>query len=262
MKRDRPFTDIDARAAWNRGARAWHTFVQSGADYYRWRLHGPALLRACGDVQGLRALDLGCGEGYFARELARTGATVSAVDISDEQLAHALSAEQEAPLGIDYRHMSAADVHSHFAPASFDLISACMALQDMGDVSAVLHAARVLLQPEGRMVFSAPHPATDTPFREWDRDERGNKIALRVARYFETGPTIMQWNMRRLAYQWSTPYWRHTLEQWSTMIANAGFTIRRLYEPRPTAEEVADQPELSDSRDLPYFLIFVITPLG
>ena len=260
MMRGRSFTDADARAAWNRGAEAWYQFVRSGADYYRWRLHGPALLRACGEVKGVRVLDLGCGEGYFARELARAGAQVVGIDLSDEQLAHAQSEEASAPLGIEYRQMNAAEIADEFPPASFDLVTACMSLQDMRDVGGVLHGSHDLLRADGRMVFSAPHPATDMPFREWERDERGNKLSLKVGRYFETGPALMQWNMRRLAYHWSTPFWRRTLEQWSELFAAAHFHVARLYEPRPTEDEVADQPELSDARELPYFLIFDLRP--
>jgi hypothetical protein len=58
----------------------------------------------------------------------------------------------------------------------------------------------------------------------------------------------MQWNMRRLVYHWSTPFWRRTLEQWSDLIAHAGFAISRMYEPRPSEDDVARQPELSDAR--------------
>jgi 2-polyprenyl-3-methyl-5-hydroxy-6-metoxy-1,4-benzoquinol methylase len=256
MMRGRSFTDADARAAWNRGAEAWHHFVHSGADYYRLHVHGPALLRAAGDVSGARVLELGCGEGYFARELAGAGAHVVGIDISDEQLANAQSAEAKAPLGIEYRHMNAAEIAAHFPVASFDIVTACMALQDMLDVSAVLRGSRAVLRDGGRMVFSLPHPATDMPFREWERDERGNKVWLKVGRYFETGPALMQWNMRRLVYHWSTPFWRRTLEQWSDLIAHAGFAISRIHEPRPSEDDVARQPELSDARDLPYFLIF------
>ena len=49
-----------------------------------------------------------------------------------------------------------------------------------------LGAARVL-RPHGRMVFSVPHPCTDTPLREWERDADGRKISLKIDRYFDTG---------------------------------------------------------------------------
>src|SRR5437660_582625 len=59
-----PF-ELDARAAWSAGAGAFVTFVESGTDYYRHLVHGPALLEACGDVRGAGALDVGCGRRYF-----------------------------------------------------------------------------------------------------------------------------------------------------------------------------------------------------
>ena len=37
-----------------------------------------AQVALCGEVQGLRLLDVGCGTGYFAREMARRGAVVTA----------------------------------------------------------------------------------------------------------------------------------------------------------------------------------------
>ena len=250
------FSDQEAVRGWNQGAAAWREFVRSGADYYRHYVHGPALLRACGSVRGLRALDLGCGEGYFARQLARAGAQVTAVDISEGLLEYARADEAREPLGIEYVQLSATEIGARFAPATFDIATGCMSLQDMSDVSAVLRDAHTVLQEDGRFVFSVPHPATDMPAREWERNAHGRKLALKVGRYFETGPAVMDWTMRRLAYQWSTPFWRHTLEQWSELIGSAGFVIQRMFEPRPTEEQVAAEPALADCRDLPYFLIF------
>lgn len=106
------------------------------------------------------------------------------------------------------------------------------------------------------MVFSIPHPGTDTLARAWERDPAGRKVALKIDRYFDSGPTVCNWNMPRLQYRWDTPYWRFTLEQWSEMIANAGFLVRRMHEPRPTVEQVKQRPELEDCSRLPYFLVF------
>jgi hypothetical protein len=62
--------------------------------------------------------------------------------------------------------------------------------------------------------------------------------------------------MARLRYHWSTPCWRHTLSEWTSLVTGAGFTIRALREPRATAEQVAANPGLDDCRRMPYFLIF------
>jgi ubiquinone/menaquinone biosynthesis C-methylase UbiE len=249
-------SDLGARDAWNAGADAYAHFVESGADYYRLLVHGPALLAACGDVRGLKALDVGCGQGYFSRLLARAGAVVTGIDVSDKLIARATEIEAQEPLAISYLRLDAERMGTHFDESSFDLIAGCMSLQDVNDPTAVLAAASRLLGRGGRAVFSMPHPCTDPPLREWKRDERGRKLALCLDRYFESGPAVCDWNMPRLKYAWRTPYHRFTLSEWSEMITDAGFLIRGLKEPRPDAALVAVHPQLDDCSRMPYFLIF------
>ncbi|HYV49017.1 MAG TPA: hypothetical protein VFA20_29355 [Myxococcaceae bacterium] len=66
---DPKIPDEQARTCWDDSADAWEHFVESGLDYYRTDLHGPALLDACGPVGGLSALDLGCGPNFLIFEL-------------------------------------------------------------------------------------------------------------------------------------------------------------------------------------------------
>ena len=144
----------------------------------------------------------------------------------------------------------------HWKGRRFDLVTACMALQDVADVAACLRNVFAVLRDEGRMVFSVPHPGTDTPFRQWEIDEAGEKGALKIDGYFESGPAVCHWTMKRLRYHWDTPYWRYTLSEWSGLFAEAGFLIRRLHESRPSEEQVRRRPQLHDCYKLPYFLIF------
>ena len=62
--------------------------------------------------------------------------------------------------------------------------------------------------------------------------------------------------MPRLKYQWSSPMWRRTLQEWSELLSGAGLLMTRLSEPRPTAAQVRANPNLDDCERLPYFLIF------
>lgn len=246
----------DAQTAWNAGADAYIHFVESGADYYRHLVHGPALLAACGDVAGQSALDVGCGQGYFSRLLAGVGAHVTGIDISDRLIARANELEAASPAGITYRCLDAGRIGCDLPAESFDLATGCMSLQDVTDVPATLSGMCRVLKPTGRAVFSVPHPVTDSPVREWVRDEQGRKLALRLDRYFDTGPAVCHWNMPRLAYHWHTPFHRLTLTEWSDWIRAAGFLIRGLSEPRPSREQIAANLNLADCDRMPYFLIF------
>ncbi len=263
MKGGPTFTDRDSSAAWNQAADAWETFVESGMDYYRHAIHGPALLEICEPLKDRDVLDLGCGQGFFSRQMAKRGARVVGIDLAEKQIAHALRHEAEEPLGIQYHVVSASQVAEHFADRRFHLITACMALHDMAEPQAVFPGAYTLLIPGGRLAFSIPHPCTDTPFREWERQDSLDHGYLKINHYFDSGPTVLRWRMGRLAYHWDSPYWRHTIGEWSAMIASAGFLISGLHEPRATAEQVAQEPHLEDAARLPSFLIFdLVKPQG
>ena len=250
------FDDRKSVEAWDSAADAWEEFVESGADYYRTEVHGPALLAVCGDVNGLRALDVGCGQGWFSRQLALKGAKVTGIDISERQIANALRHETSSSLGIEYRVGNAGKLSGLSEPGSFDLATGCMSFQDMADVGAAFAAVRKLLVEKGRLVISVLHPGTDTARREWDLDEDGRKLALKIDRYFDTGPRRVSWSMERLTYHWESPAWRRTLTEWSELIGDAGFVISGLNEPRPTRKQIARQPALEHAARLPIFLIF------
>ena len=252
----RPFSGDDAQLAWDQAAELWDDFITSGKDYYRTEFHGPALLDACGPLDGLRVLDLGCGTGYFSRLLAGGGAKVVGIDMSGEMVGLANRYEEDSPLGIEYRILDAAKVDGGWPESSFDRVVGCVSMQDMANIPAVVRAVHRVLANQGQFVFSIPHPATVTPFREWDKDADGNRGALKVDYYFESGPRVLRWDMKRLERHWQTPFWSLTIEEWSEILEQSGFLIRRLREPRPTAETVQRIPALEDCLRLPSFLIF------
>ncbi|PKV99666.1 methyltransferase family protein [Amycolatopsis echigonensis] len=83
----------------------------------------PTLLRLLPPGPG-RALDVGCGDGRFARKLAAAGMTVEGIDTSDAMIARAAATGSPGPGTVDYRR---ADVTTEpLEPEAYAYIS-CLA---------------------------------------------------------------------------------------------------------------------------------------
>src|SRR6185503_14393888 len=89
----------DTRALYTENARSWVRDQPTSLSDFTAR---PRVLELCGDLAGKQVLDLGCGEGYVARQLARAGAAVVGIDLSSGMIEQARQAEEALPLGIRY----------------------------------------------------------------------------------------------------------------------------------------------------------------
>jgi 2-polyprenyl-3-methyl-5-hydroxy-6-metoxy-1,4-benzoquinol methylase len=142
------------------------------ADFYL-DLTGPdagdpaavTLLELMGDVRGKRVLDIACGHGRVARELARRGGHVTGVDISARLLGLARQAETAGPLGITYLQHDIAS-GAALRGESFDAVACNHGLADIDDLQGALRTTARVLRPGGRFVFSILHPC----FPGWDQD--------------------------------------------------------------------------------------------
>ena len=121
----------------------------------------PFLLDWCDPVAGCNVLDLGCGEGYFARQLKPRGAKrLAAVDVSSAMIDAAQAAEDAAPLGIEFGVGDSTDL-SRFATGAFDLVVAVFMFNylTLRQTTRALAEIHRVLAPGGRLVFAVPHPS-------------------------------------------------------------------------------------------------------
>jgi 2-polyprenyl-6-hydroxyphenyl methylase / 3-demethylubiquinone-9 3-methyltransferase len=99
---------------------------------------------------GARVLDVGCGEGRFAAELARAGALVVGIDVAEEPLRRARSRHPE----LDLRLVD--DGEWELADADFDVVWAGEVIEHVADTAAWLSEVRRVLRSGGTLLASTP----------------------------------------------------------------------------------------------------------
>jgi toxoflavin synthase len=111
------------------------------------------MLQMLGKLVGLRALDLACGEGHYARMLRRHGAArVIGADISEGMIALAREEEAREPLGIEYMKVAVEDLG---VVGEFDVVSAVYLLHyapTREHLAAMCRTIAANIQPGGRLV--------------------------------------------------------------------------------------------------------------
>jgi len=123
---------------------------ESPAGRVRWARRVKMLSKHLGS--GMSVLELGCGAGYFTRELASSGAEVVAIDISPELLEIA-TANCSAP-NVRYEIQNAYELS--YPDAVFDSVVGSSVLHHL-EIEAALREIYRVLKPGGRISFTEPN---------------------------------------------------------------------------------------------------------
>jgi 2-polyprenyl-3-methyl-5-hydroxy-6-metoxy-1,4-benzoquinol methylase len=190
-----------------------------------------ALLQLVGEAGGLRIADVACGQGRVSRELARRGASVVGVDISEQLLARARAAEERDPLGIEYVRADAA-ADAGFARTPFDGVVCNYGLSDIDDLDGVLAAVTAALEPGGWFVFSILHPC----FPGWDADAPSSWPTGQG--YFREG----WWRAQNPGFRGKVGANHRTLATYLNLLKGHGLILDVVAEPRPDATWEARKP--------------------
>ncbi|MGC2629547.1 MAG: bifunctional 2-polyprenyl-6-hydroxyphenol methylase/3-demethylubiquinol 3-O-methyltransferase UbiG, partial [Rhodomicrobium sp.] len=115
----------------------------------RWR---PDQGRAFRPLEGVKAIDIGCGGGILSEPLTRLGASVTGIDPIEESVGVAKAHAEAIGLSITYRSATAEDLVRE--GLVFDAVVASEVVEHVADVSSFLKTCRSLCKPGGLLILS------------------------------------------------------------------------------------------------------------
>lgn len=207
----------------------WYNDLLSEDDTYQEQVIKPNLLRILAPKPGENILDVGCGQGFFAREMAKLGANVLGVDVGMELIK--IAKEKSGP-NETYLILSAEDMKS-IQDKRFDAAICVLALQNIKNMQAAILEISRTLKNGGRAVFVINHPAFRIPTASsWSYDEKQNTQYRRVDKYLseitqEVDMTQGEKNFNKKIYTYS---YHHPLQIFFKAFNKAGLSVARLEE--------------------------------
>lgn len=254
---------MNKSTSWGKVADWYNELLEEGDDTYQEKIIKPNLLRILGAKAGEEILDVGCGQGYFAREIRQIGAIVLGVDVAGELIK---IAKDQAAKNEKYLVLSAENL-TGLINNRFDAAICVLALQNIKNLQAAVSEISRVLKPGGRLVVVLNHPTFRIPnASSWGYDEKANTQYRRVDGYMseisqEVDMTQGIADVKKKKFTYS---FHHPLQVYFKAFAKAGLAVTRLEEwtshkisdkgPRKAAEDKA-------RKEIPLFMCLELKKL-
>jgi 2-polyprenyl-3-methyl-5-hydroxy-6-metoxy-1,4-benzoquinol methylase len=204
-----PLSDAKIVDSWSHNVAPWISAVREGAIASRTLATDRAMVETLLEARPQRVLDLGCGEGWLARALARRGIHVIGTDAIGELIEAARRLG-----GGDYRTLSYEAISTGELQVKADAIACNFSLLGKESVDALLATLPNLLEINGRLVIQTLHPlmaSGEQPYRDGWRHG--------------------SWTGFSQDFSDPAPWYFRTLQSWMRLIVDSGFALREIREP-------------------------------
>ena len=104
-------------------------------------------------LAGKRVIDIGCGGGILAESMARKGAGVTGIDLSEKALKVADLHSLESGVNVRYK-LIAAEAMAAEEAGQYDVVTCMEMLEHVPDPAAIVQACAALVKPGGHIFMS------------------------------------------------------------------------------------------------------------
>ena len=258
MPADQPLRE-EIQSIWNQNADHWDEKMGEGNHFHK-TLIGPTQKRLLDLQPEELVLDIACGNGQFAREMARLGARVVACDVSERMIALAQKRSEELNDRIAFLVLDATDNTQlqKLAEYRFDAAVCTMAFMDMLTLETLLQFLPQVLKKSGRFVFSECHPCFNSgefALLQEEEDREGKIVARQGVKIYDYILPSTKKGLAMAGQPEPHHYFHRPLSLLLDTCFQAGFVLDALVE--PVLGEHARAGKLWDAvyRDIPPALV-------
>jgi 2-polyprenyl-6-hydroxyphenyl methylase/3-demethylubiquinone-9 3-methyltransferase len=104
-------------------------------------------------LMGKNVIDIGCGGGILAESMAKKGAKVTGIDLSDKALKVADLHGLESGITVRYKKIAAEQMANEEA-GQYDVVTCMEMLEHVPDPASIIRACFTLVKPGGQVFFS------------------------------------------------------------------------------------------------------------
>jgi len=263
---------MNKSTSWGKVANWYNNLLENDGKSYQRNLILPNLTRLVEAKKEETIVDLACGQGFFTRELAKSGAKVIGVDISPELIEIARLQSPEAAdddrqtkqdKSIKY-HVSEAGKLDFLQNNTVDKTIIILSLQNIENAYEVIREVSRILKPKGKLFLVLNHPAFRIPkASSWGWDDKLKLQYRRLDSYLSESKEIIQMHPGEKPWEKTISFHRPLQFYFKTLNKNKLF-ISRLEEwsshkisengPKKNAEDKA-------RKEFPLFLFLEATKI-
>lgn len=203
------FCDAMITQSWGINAPSWTTAVREGQIETRKLVTDQAIVDTILNHRPDSVLDIGCGEGWLVRELARCNIRVIGTDVIP-----ALIDEARRVGGGDFYALSYEEIAAGKLKVSVDVIVCNFALLGKESVEGLFKVIPTLLTSRGTFIIQTLHPVVacgELPYRDGWREG--------------------SWAGFSTDFSDPPPWYFRTLESWIKLFVDHGFQLSEVHEP-------------------------------
>ncbi len=207
--RNNELSDKKIIDSWEKNAPPWITAIQYQQIESRRLVTDRAIIDAIKSIPPETLLDIGCGEGWLARELAPLGISVLGLDV----IPTLIDSARESGMG-RFQLLAYEDISAEALDEKYDAVVCNFSLLGKESVEHIFKTVPKLLNPDGSFIIQTIHPITTA----------------------EQAPYVDGWREGSWAgfngnFCDPAPWYFRTLESWHSLFHSNGFTLHQIKEP-------------------------------